>query len=278
MRIKQAIIPAAGWGTRFFPFTKSVAKELVPINGTPAIEYVVREAYMAGINTIYFIINNRKEALKDYFSPIDPLARAALGNNSKALKQCAELEEMIANIHFEFIIQDEQKGLGHAILMAQQYITDDFFAVLLPDDLLFGASSYIGNLAECAQQQNACVIGVQEIDPQLSNSYGIIKIEKEITKSLVKINDLVEKPEPKNAPSHYGIIGRYILPHSIFNILLKTAPDSRGEIQLTNALQLLLNNDVILAQKLSSLHDRVDVGTPTGFLAANLFLHERLQQ
>lgn len=270
-QVIHAVIPAAGWGTRFFPFTKSVPKELVPIGETPAINYVVNEAYSAGITHVIFISNPRKTALQHYFSPADSQLKSALAYNKSVQEKSDALDALVNSIKTEFIMQDEQKGLGHAVSLSKHSITHDLFAVLLPDDLLFGKTPCLQDLITLAQQYNACVIAVQKIDPKQSSSYGVIQIKKQISDSLFAINDVVEKPQPEHAPSSFGIIGRYVLTHELFDAVSHTEPDARGEIQLTNALKILLQRGrPVLAYVVP--HTRFDVGTPEGFLDANLFV------
>lgn len=268
MIIDRVVIPAAGLGTRFLPITKAIPKEMLPIGNIPAIHLILEEALASGITNIDLIINNTKQSLRDYLTPRihsnDPLYQSS--NNQKLL---APLDALLAQLHISYIPQPTPKGLGDAVLMAQETIGNHFFGVMLPDDLMKGEIPSLKELMTIAIQYQATVIAVQEIPPHLTTAYGIIGIETTISEGIFTVNKLIEKPEPHMAPSNLGIIGRYILSPAIFPLLnsLKNT-QQKGEIQLTDALNLLaIHKYPILAYKTNAL--RYDIGTPKGWLAAN---------
>lgn len=269
--ITHAVIPAAGKGTRFLPITRAVAKELLPILNEPAIQYIAKELVDSGITDFHIIINDEKQAIRDYFTPIR--------NEETVLPQRANLyeglQQILSHAHFSFVNQDEQKGLGHAILMAEKQIPKDvFFAAALPDDLLLGDQPCMQLLISYAQKYEAVILAVQEVRQDQVSSYGVIAIAAEVEPGVFTVSDLVEKPQKEVAPSTYAIIGRYVLPHAIFSFLHKTTPGSGGEIQLTDAIRLMVQAGypvmaVVVPQK------RFDLGNPQGWLAANLFVAEK---
>lgn len=268
--ITHAVIPAAGKGTRFLPITRAVPKELLPLLNEPAIQYIAKELVDSGIGDFHIIINDEKQAIRDYFSPIK--------NGEVSLPQRAvlydDLTHILSRAHFSFIHQTEQKGLGHAILMAEKQIpADTFFAVALPDDLLLGDQPCMQLLISYAQTYEAIILAVQEVPHEQVSSYGVIAIASEVETGVFNVFDLVEKPQKEMAPSNYAIIGRYVLPHAIFSFLQKTTPGSGGEIQLTDAIRLMAQAGypvmaVVVPQ------NRFDLGNPRGWLAANLFVSQ----
>lgn len=264
MNIKKVVIPAAGFGTRFLPITKSIPKEMLPIINKPAIEYIVQEAMLSGISDFFIIVSKGKEAISDYFKHSEKFNNI-LQKNKFSL---SELETIINFSNFNYIEQEKQLGLGHAILMAKNYIKDDFFAVMLPDDIIISARPSIKQLMELAQVENACVVAVQEVPDDLISSYGIVSIKNKLSDNIFELSNLVEKPDQKSAPSNLGIIGRYILSSKIFNSLEKIGFGVKGEIQLTDAIvHLMQSGEKVFAYKIDGC--RYDIGTPVGWLKAN---------
>lgn len=242
MKIRKAIIPAAGLGTRLYPITNVIPKEMLPILQRPAIEYVVNEAIASGIKEIGIVINNKKEIIKQYFNAS-------------------------ANIHF--IYQDKPKGLGHAVLQAEEFIGDEPFAVLLPDEIIDSRTPCIKQLIDI---HNVCesntVLGVQRVKLKDVSKYGIIETNK-IDNKILEVNNLVEKPAVFKTPSTFAIMGRYILTPKILDILKTIKPGKNNEIQLTDALKELLLYEDIKAYHFDGT--RFDVGTQEGLLNANIY-------
>lgn len=269
MEIKTVVIPAAGWGTRFLPFTKAVPKEMVPLLNKPAIHYIMQEAVTSGITECALITATHKRALLDYFNP-QPTLDTFLAAHDKA-HLLAELNALSARITINPIIQQEALGLGHAVGLASAAVTGDYVAIMLPDEIMLGHDPALKQLIAIARLHNASVIAVQEVPAEQVSSYGIVSIAQKISPSLFQIDNIVEKPSRDTAPSRYAVIGRYILSRDIFNELDTLAPSANGEIQLTDAIQgLIARNHPVFACILKT--DRHDVGNPQGWLNATMAL------
>lgn len=269
MYIHQAIIPAAGMGTRFLPFTKATPKELLPLLNKSAIEYIIKEGVDAGITTFYMITSGDKPTLAKYLQPAPALESAVAGKKGEQL--LTSISSLIKQTRIEFVNQDKPLGLGHAVLMAKQQVGNTYFGVLLPDDIIVNAKAALAQLIEIAQTYKATVIAVQEVEPDQVSSYGIVAINTEIAPGLVEVSGLVEKPAMHDAPSRLAIIGRYVLSPRIFDALERTQAGSGGEIQLTDAIQHLLDSgERVLAYQVQG--SRYDIGTPEGWLQANIEL------
>ncbi len=267
MNISKIIIPAAGFGTRFLPITKSVPKELLPLIDTPALQNVVTEGIASGIDTFYFIINKDKGAIKHYFSAT-PSFEALLSKNQQ--RGLAALNTIIQEANFFYINQPEMRGLGHAILMAKDKIKEEFFGVILPDDIIVADTPGIQQLIPIAQRYNATVIAVTEVEGSQISAYGSIKPGAYITDDIIEITDIIEKPAPHKAFSNLGIIGRYIFTPAIFEAIEAIAPQATGEIQLTDAITYLAQKGHrVLAYKIKG--KRFDIGRPAGWLEANIY-------
>jgi len=266
LMIRAAVIPAAGLGTRFLPFTKSVPKEMLPLINKPAIQHIIEESVDSNLTELFLIIGNGKGAIVDYFNPIHEQA-AFLKEKDKQLLQ-EVISNRIGKSTISYLLQPQPKGLGHAIYMAKNVIpTDSYFAVLLPDDILVGKDPAIGVMADIARKENACVIGVQEVPLEHISSYGVVGIKQKLSNDVFEISHLVEKPKKEDAPSNLAVVGRYILPQKIFDALETVEKQAEGEIQLTDAIQLLIEQgEKVLAYKLP--HQRFDTGTPRGWLEA----------
>jgi UTP--glucose-1-phosphate uridylyltransferase len=231
----KAVIPAAGLGTRFLPITKAQPKEMLPVYNKPTIQYVVEEIVQSGIDDILIITGKNKRAIEDHFDR-SPELEMSLKNNEK--EEFLKEVEKISSVDIHFIRQKEQKGLGDAVYTSKKYVGDEPFAVLLGDTITQDKIPCTRQLIEVFERVKAPVIAVEKVPLEKISSYGVVEV-KEIVDDLLVIRDLVEKPEPGKAPSEFGIIGRYILTPEIFDCIKTTAPDSSGEIQLTNALRLL---------------------------------------
>ncbi len=239
--ITKAVIPAAGLGTRFLPATKAMPKEMLPVVDRPAIQYVVEEAVKAGLDDILMITGRSKRALEDHFDRAPGLERTLeLKGDAQRLAAVQEASDL-GPIHY--VRQGEAKGLGHAVLCAQQHVGEEPFAVLLGDDLIDEAEDLLTTMMEVQQKTGGSVIALIEVDPTQISAYGCADITAIEGEDFVRVNSLVEKPAVGEAPSNLAVIGRYVLHPSVFGVLENTAPGRGGEIQLTDALQTLAAGD-----------------------------------
>lgn len=266
MKIRKAIIPAAGYGTRFLPATKSMPKEMLPIIDKPTIQYIVEEAVKSGITDILIITNSQKSSIENYFDRSWEL-EGFLKHTGKEKE--LELVKSISNIaNLYSVRQKEQRGLGHAILCAKSFVGDEPFAVLLGDDIVDNdRDPAIRQLIRAYEKTNSSVVGVQRVPFYDLNKYGIIDPVDKMNTSLVEIKGMVEKPQ-ENAPSNYAVLGRYILTPKIFELLETQEPGVGGEIQLTDAIRRLTEFEKVYACEFSGT--RYDVGTKRGFLEATV--------
>jgi len=267
MDVHKVVIPAAGLGTRFLPATKAIPKEMMPILDKPAIQYIVEEALLSHIKQFFMITSKGKNAIANHFD-YNPCLEDFLKERGK--------ESLLKNLntisragHFTYIRQGEPLGLGHAIAMARNSIGKEYFGVCLPDDIIINKTPGLSQLIKVAHQEKASVIAVQEVPMDAISSYGVIAIKKQITPNMYQVAHLVEKPEPKDAPSNLAIIGRYVLSHKIFDAIDEITPFSSGEIQLTDAIvNMMSNNEKVIAYKVQG--QRFDIGNPLGWLKANI--------
>ncbi|ASJ06242.1 UTP--glucose-1-phosphate uridylyltransferase GalU [Thermococcus pacificus] len=265
MRVRKAVIPAAGLGTRMLPITKSMPKEMLPIVDKPVIHYVVEEAIKAGIDDILIITGKGKRAIEDYFDRSFELEYYLREKGN--LGQLRQVEEIGEMVDIYYVRQKKPLGLGDAILHAEKHVNGEPFAVLLGDDIIISEKPGIKQLIEVAEKKDAPVIGVEEVPWELVSRYGIVEGEL-VSRSLYRIKDMVEKPSPSEAPGNIAIIGRYILPPEIFEFLRRTPPGKGGEIQLTDALREMLKEQDMFAKVIDG--ERYDVGSRAGFIRANL--------
>lgn len=266
MRIRKAIIPAAGLGTRFLPATKAQAKEMLPIVDKPALQYIVEEALASGIEEILIITGRNKTSIENHFDKSVELELVLeKKKNLEMLKEIRRITDMV-NIHY--IRQKEANGLGHAIYCAKTFIGNEPFAVLLGDDIVDGGlKPGIRELMDSFDKYQSPILGVQEIDPEDVDKYGIVNVET-LEGNIYSVSNLVEKPSLGSVDSNIAIIGRYIITPDIFEKLEDLETGSGGEIQLTDALIKLLDDRKIYAQKISGR--RYDVGDKLGFLKATV--------
>ncbi len=265
MEIIKIVIPAAGLGTRFLPYTKTVPKEMLPLLGKPAIHYSVQEAINSGIDQVMFIVNREKELIGNYFDSSPELDTILEEKNKKS--SLKEIHALIKAAQFSYIRQSEPLGLGHAILMAKPFLNKEYFAIALPDDIIINKVPALEQLMRIARQEKASVIAVQEVPLDHVSSYGIVRIKKQITPNLFQVDSLVEKPSIQDAPSNLAVIGRYIVSYKIFASLQQISSYATNELQLTDALTHMLHqNEKIYAYKIEG--DRYDIGTPRGWLKA----------
>ena len=266
--IKKAVLPVAGFGTRFLPASKAIPKEMLPIIDKPLAQYAVEEAINIGVEEIIFITSPEKFSIKKHFDTNHGFESRL--KNSKKLELIDRLNPKIfKEIKFHYILQEEQNGLGHAVLHAEKVVGKDPFAVLLPDDLFFSKKSCLSQLLDVYKKTESSVIAVNKIDKENIHKYGVIK-PGEIKEKLIKIEDIVEKPSYEEAPSDIAVCGRYIFNASIFKFLNSTNFDKSGEIQLTDAIKKLLQEERVYA----SIYDgeKFDCGSKKGFVHATIAL------
>lgn len=267
MNIRKAIIPAAGLGTRFLPATKAQPKEMLPIVDKPTLQYIIEEAVQSGITEILIITGRNKKAIEDHFDKsVELELELEAKGNYQLLDEVKRISNMV-NIHY--IRQKEPKGLGHAIYCARSFIGNEPFAVLLGDDIVHSDVPCLKQLIDCYNQTKHSVLGVQKVDKSVVNKYGIVKVsDQQNMADTHEVIELVEKPAIAKAPSNIAILGRYIIEADIFEHIERTAPGTNGEIQLTDALNLLVKNKPIFAYEFKG--KRYDVGDKLGFLQANV--------
>lgn len=266
-KVRKAVIPAAGLGTRFLPVTKAQPKEMLPIVDKPTIQYIVEEAVKSGIEDIIIISGRNKRAIEDHFDKTyeleELLAKKGKWDDLQEIQEITNL----ANIHY--IRQKEQKGLGDAIYCAHRFIGDEPFAVLLGDIVLNAEKPALAQLIETYEKEQASVIGVQEVPMNLVNQYGVINPANGIEKGKpIEVQGFVEKPRAEDAPSNLAIMGRYVLTPNIFKALEATRPGVGGEIQLTDAIELLNHSERIVAQDV--VGKLYDIGSKFGFIQATI--------
>ena len=265
MKVRTAVIPAAGLGTRFLPTTKAVPKELLPLLDKPLIQYGVEEAANAGIQRVIIVTSEGKEALEAYFRP-DPaleryLEQAGSVELLEAVRQVTSLTEV------SFVRQQQPLGLGHAVLTTKDAVGAEPFVVILPDDVIWHSEGATRQMLGVFEKYNAGVVAVEEVPLEAVRAYGVVD-SQQLDERLHLVKGMVEKPEPENAPSNLAIVGRYVLPPEIFGCLERTTPGAKGEIQLTDGMALLLEEQAMYAYQFQGT--RYDGGTPLGLLSASL--------
>ena len=265
-RIRKAIIPAAGLGTRFLPATKAQPKEMLPIVDKPTIQYIIEEAVASGIEEILIITGRNKKCIEDHFDKsVELELELEKSGKTEMLEMVRKISDMV-DIHF--IRQKEPKGLGHAISCARTFVGDEPFAVLLGDDIVYNDQKpCLKQLIDCYSEYNTSVLGVQKVSKENVSKYGIVD-GLHIEDRVYKVKGLVEKPSIEEAPSNVAILGRYIITPQIFDILNETEPGKGGEIQLTDALLKLMEEEAMYAYDFEG--KRYDVGDKLGFLIANV--------
>jgi UTP--glucose-1-phosphate uridylyltransferase len=270
-KLRKAVLPVAGFGTRFLPATKATPKEMLPIIDKPLVQYAVEEAIKIGIEEIIFITNPSKYSIKNHFDKSLLLEEKLIKSGKFDFVEKLNPSEF-NDIKFTYINQKEQKGLGHAILLAEDFINNEPFAVLLPDDLFFSEKSCLMQLEEVYRQTNSSVIAVNKIDAHNIHKYGVIK-PGFVNNRAIEVLDIVEKPKYEDAPSDIAVCGRYILNSSIFKYLNKTSPDSGEEIQLTDAIKMMLKDESVYACVYQG--KKFDCGSKKGFVEATLTISLR---
>ena len=265
MKVKKAIIPAAGLGTRFLPATKAIPKEMLPIVDKPTMQYIIEEAVASGIEEILIITGRNKRSIEDHFDKSVELELELEHKNKDGLLKQVRAISNLVNIHF--IRQKEPKGLGDAINCARTFVGDEPFAVMLGDDIVAAKTPCLKQLLDCFDERQTTILGVQQVAKENVDKYGIVD-GLEVSDRLYKVNNLIEKPDVDAAPSNVAILGRYIITPEIFDILDNTKPGKGGEIQLTDALKTLISKQDMYAYEFTGR--RYDVGDKLGFLEATV--------
>ena len=265
MKVKKAVIPAAGLGTRMLPATKTVPKEMLPLVDKPVIQYIIEEAVEAGIEDILIVTNRAKSAMDDYFDYYPELETRL--NQAGKERELAEVRRAADLANIFYVRQKETKGLGHAIWRAKRFVGDEPFAVLLGDDIMKAPRPVIGQLIEASEKHQAAAVGVQYIATDAISKYSSVKVSP-LEDRVFAVSDMNEKPTPQQMLSHYAILGRYVLTPEIFDILEHLDPGYGGEIQLTDGLKKLCRQSKMIAVDFEGR--RYDTGNLKGFLEATI--------
>ncbi|MCG6219302.1 UTP--glucose-1-phosphate uridylyltransferase GalU [Vibrio diabolicus] len=270
--IKKCLFPAAGYGTRFLPATKSMPKEMMPVVNKPLIEYGVEEAIEAGMDGMCIVTGRGKHSLMDHFDKNYELEHQISGSSKEVLLD--DIRSLIDSASYTYIRQREMKGLGHAILTGRELVGDEPFAVVLADDLCVNEDKgVLAQMVELYKQFRCSIVAVQEVPDTETHKYGVIAGEM-IKDDIFRIDNMVEKPEPGTAPSNLAIIGRYILTPDIFELIENTEPGKGGEIQITDALMQQAQNGCVLAYKFKG--QRFDCGSVEGYIEATNYCFENI--
>ncbi|MDR0690763.1 MAG: UTP--glucose-1-phosphate uridylyltransferase GalU [Streptococcaceae bacterium] len=265
MKVRKAVIPAAGLGTRFLPVTKAMAKEMLPIVDKPTIQFIVEEALASGIEDILVIIGKGKRSIEDHFDSNFELEETL---RSKSKNELLKMVEETTNINLHFIRQPYPKGLGHAVLQAEAFVGGEPFVVMLGDDLMMDKTPLTKQLMNDYKKTHASTIAVMKIPHEEVSSYGVIEPHGEVKGALYNVASFVEKPKSEEAPSNLAIIGRYLLTPEIFDVLKHQKPGAGGEIQLTDAIDALNKTQRVFAHEFKG--KRYDVGDKFGFLKTSI--------
>lgn len=265
MKVRKAVIPAAGFGTRFLPATKAVPKEMLPIIDKPTIQYIAEEAVNAGIEELLIIVSRGKDAIMNHFDKAFELETILERDGKEEMLNA--IREVSDKLNVCFVRQQEQKGLGHAVLCAKTFVGNEPFAVMLGDDVVVSEKPCIGQLMEQYDKYGASVLGVQKVGMEHVSKYGIVDCEH-VEGRMYKLKGMVEKPKMEDAPSDVAVLGRYVITPGIFECLERTPKGAGGEIQLTDALVLLSEKEDIYAYDFEG--KRYDIGNKQGFLQATV--------
>jgi len=260
--VRTAVFPVAGRGTRFLPATKSVPKEMLPVVDKPLIQYAVEEAVAAGATRLVFVTHSSKGAIESHFDQHGELEEA-LADSGKQDILAVVMGILPKGVTCDYVLQDEPLGLGHAVLCAKEVVGDEPFFVHLPDDLIRSKRGCLEHLADRYEQTGSSILAVEKIPPEKTSSYGVVAVDDEY-----RINEIVEKPQPQDAPSDLGVVGRYLLTPGIFARLETTGRGAGGEIQLTDGIASLMEEESVYAMPISGV--RYDCGDKLGYLIANI--------
>lgn len=270
-KVQKCLFPAAGYGTRFLPATKAIPKEMLPVLTKPLLQYGVEEAIEAGLDTMAIVTGRGKRAIEDHFDRSYELEHQIDGTSKESLM--TNIREIISDCTFSYTRQVEMKGLGHAILTGETLIGDEPFAVILADDLCDNdGDAVLTQMIKLYEKYRCSIVAVEEIPLKDSNKYGVIAGEF-IEDDIVRVSDMVEKPNPEDAPSNLAIIGRYILTPDIFDIIKETKPGKGGEIQITDALLEQAKQGKVIAYKFQG--KRFDCGSVDGFVEATNYFYNK---
>ena len=264
-KVRKAVIPAAGFGTRFLPATKAMAKELLPIVDKPTIQFIVEEAIASGIEDILIVTGKSKRPIEDHF---DSNIELEANLREKGKNELLELVQETTGLRIHFVRQSYPLGLGHAVLQAKAFVGDEPFVVMLGDDLMEDEVPLTKQLMDAYERTHASNIAVMEVPHEETSKYGIIDPDQELEPGLFNVRRFVEKPKPEDAPSNLAIIGRYLLTPEIFEILENQNPGAGGEIQLTDAIDTLNQTQRVFAKRFDG--KRFDVGDKFGFLTTSI--------
>jgi UTP--glucose-1-phosphate uridylyltransferase len=265
-RLRKAVFPVAGFGSRFLPVTKASPKEMMPVVDKPLIQYAVEEAAAAGITEMIFVTGRHKRAIEDHFDKAYELETELERKGKEALLNQVR-SVLPEGVRCIYLRQPEALGLGHAVLCAQPVVGDHPFAVLLADDLMDSQPPAIARMAEVFDKEGCSLLGVEQVPRDQTDSYGIVTIDP-MQGDLARIHSIVEKPKPADAPSNLAVIGRYVLTPRIFELLSEVTPGAGGEIQLTDAISKMLGHERVLAVRLPGR--RFDCGSKLGYLQATI--------
>ena len=270
--IRKCLFPVAGYGTRFLPATKSMPKEMLPIVNKPLVQYGVEEAMEAGLTNIAFITGRGKRAIEDHFDVSYELEHQILGTGKE--KYLDGIRSIIETCNFSYTRQVEMKGLGHAILTGENLIGDEAFGVVLADDLCMAPDEgVLAQMVKLYKQFRCSIVAIEEVPVQETEKYGVVAGEL-VREDLFRVETMVEKPKPADAPSNFAVMGRYILTPDIFRILKNTPPGRNGEIQITDALMTQAKEGCVMAYKFKG--KRFDCGSVEGFIQATNYCYEHL--
>ncbi len=271
MTVRTAVVPVAGYGTRFLPATRAIPKVMIPVLDTPAIHLCVAEAARSGIRRIVFVVSRNQEAIARYFQPYPELEDAL---SSRGDVESRDVMSSISNmIDASFVMQDDLRGLGHAVLMARDEVGNEPFVVLLPDDVIWSDRETTGAMVELHRHRAANIIAVKQVPDSMVPKLGIVSATP-VAERQLRVTGMVEKPALADAPSNLAIIGRYVLVPEVFEALENVKPGAIGEIQLTDAIAALMDDPGVYAYEFPGEH--IDVGTPLGLLKASV--HEALRR
>ncbi|MDJ0740114.1 MAG: UTP--glucose-1-phosphate uridylyltransferase GalU [Gammaproteobacteria bacterium] len=272
--IKKCLFPAAGYGTRFLPATKSMPKEMLPVVDKPLIQYGVEEAMEAGMNNIGIVTGRGKRALADHFDVSYELEHQISGSDKEGL--LGDIRRILDDCTFSYTRQREMKGLGHAILTGETLIGREPFGVILADDLCVGDGiGVLSQMAKIYEKYRCSIVAIEEVPREETHKYGVIA-GSELEDGVYVVSNMVEKPDPDDAPSNLAIIGRYILTPDIFDVIRHTPPGRGGEIQITDALQTQATKNMVLAYRFKGR--RFDCGSVDGFVSATNYFYERWKE
>ncbi|HJD00540.1 UTP--glucose-1-phosphate uridylyltransferase GalU [Candidatus Arthromitus sp. SFB-turkey] len=264
--IRKAIIPVAGFGTRFLPVTKSIPKEMIPIIDKPTIQYIIEEAVESGITDILLVTSKYKKSIEDYFDNFKELESVL--ESSKNYEMLDMIKNISNMVNITFVRQKEQKGLGHAIYQGKTFVGNEPFCVLLGDDIVYNRDKpCLKQLIECYEEYGGSVLGVQEVKHEDVSKYGIVDGNK-ISENIYRVNNLIEKPSMEEAPTNIAILGRYVISCKIFEHLEKENYGKNGEIQLTDSITNLISTEEVYAYKFQGT--RYDIGDKVGYLKATI--------